>query len=428
MSEQDERARVLEAAGQALRLVCATLPHLAGLAHVVRVEPDGRVGSAGVFPSGRLLVNPSWFLGLAPREAAFVIAHELLHLALRTHQRAGEDEAQRFNAAHDYIINDMLEDEIGIEPPGGGLRRPGARYLSAESIAAQLGADDAAGSFEDDIASPLGLALRDALRRQVGADHDAIAAHGSDVLSSELERRWFPDQPTVDLEAAVRQVERVAAQAVSLEQLQERAREAAETVLDQVYEPGDGARSGPSSAYASALKTMYRPPWEMALHRWLDAVSPGARTYTRASRRGAERLDVVLPGRLREGWTLSIVLDTSGSMGRAIGRALGVIASFCEAAGVQDVRVVQCDERVMSDEVVAVDNLARYEIRGFGGSDMSPALWRLAADAEVEAAIVITDGDIGYPESPMPYPVLWVLTQDADWFEPPYGQVIDLTP
>jgi predicted metal-dependent peptidase len=68
---------------------------------------------------------------------------------------------------------------------------------------------------------------------------------------------------------------------------------------------------------------MYRPPWQIALHRWMDAVTPGERTYTRASRRGADRTDVVLPGRLRAGWSLSIVLDTSGSMSSHLARALG---------------------------------------------------------------------------------------------------------
>jgi hypothetical protein len=59
---------------------------------------------------------------------------------------------------------------------------------------------------------------------------------------------------------------------------------------------------------------------------------------------------------------------------------------------------------------------------------MSPALWHLAADPEVEAVIVITDGDIAYPDEAMPYAVLWVLTAADESFEPPYGQVISLAP
>jgi predicted metal-dependent peptidase len=143
-------------------------------------------------------------------------------------------------------------------------------------------------------------------------------------------------------------------------------------------------------------------------------------------RRGADRTDVALPGRLRQGWTLSIVLDTSGSMSNQIGRALGAIASFCEGVGVQEVRVVQCDEAVTGDEIIAVERLEHYAIRGYGGSDMSPALRHLASDPEVEAAIVITDGDIHYPNEAMPYAVLWVLTAADPAFKPSYGQVIDL--
>lgn len=429
MTDDATQTKLSGAAARALRLVCATLPHLAGLANQVRVVPDVRVETAGVFPSGRLLVNPAWFLKLGPREGAFVMAHELLHLALRTHQRAAGTDDEQFNAAHDFIINDILEQAFGIQPPGGGLRQLGARHRSAESLVAELGAGRAPGPFEDEAPSALGAALREALRQRAGApDADTLRHQGSDVLPSDLERKWFPDQPATSLEIATRQVERAAAQAVSLEQVQARARAAAADVSRATAWVQPGGASGDTSAYVEALRTLYRPPWEIALHRWLDAVSSGARTYTRASRRGADRTDVVLPGRLREGWTLSIVLDTSGSMTDELGRALGVIGSFCEGAGVESVRVIQCDVEVTRDEVVTPAELERYTIDGFGGSDMSPALLHLAADPEVEAAIVISDGAIDYPETPMPYAVLWVLTEDADWFEPSYGQVIALTP
>lgn len=57
---------------------------------------------------------------------------------------------------------------------------------------------------------------------------------------------------------------------------------------------------------------------------------------------------------------------------------------------------------------------------------MSPAMWHLARDPEVEAAIVLTDGDIDYPNRPMPYEVLWVLTRQNRYFKPNYAQVIIL--
>src|SRR5262249_13594273 len=141
----------------------------------------------------------------------------------------------------------------------------------------------------------------------------------------------------------------------------------------------------------SALRGRYRPPWELALQRWLESVAPGERTYARPSRRGADRTDVVLPGRKREGWTLHIVLDTSGSMVEELPRALGAIADFCEALGVEQIRLIQCDTAVGRDEVLAPAEVSRWQVTGFGGSDLRPAMLRLAEDTEVAAAVVLTD-------------------------------------
>ena len=157
-----------------------------------------------------------------------------------------------------------------------------------------------------------------------------------------------------------------------------------------------------------AIHTAYQPPWQLALQRWMDAVAPAGRSYAKASRRGAERDDdVVLCGRLREGWTLHIVLDTSGSMEQTLPKVLGTIASFCDGAGVSEVHILQCDVEVTRDEWLEPAQLAEYNIAGFGGSDMSPGLLRLAEDHEVGAVLVLTDGYISYPSAEPPYSVLW---------------------
>ena len=95
--------------------------------------------------------------------------------------------------------------------------------------------------------------------------------------------------------------------------------------------------------------------------------------------------------------------------------------------GVDEVRLLQCDADVAADERLHPAELASYRIRGFGGSDLSPALRRLADDGEVQAAVVITDGDIEYPREPMPYQVLWVLAAGgSSGFAPPYGKVVPM--
>jgi predicted metal-dependent peptidase len=135
----------------------------------------------------------------------------------------------------------------------------------------------------------------------------------------------------------------------------------------------------------------------------------------------------VLPGRKRTSWMLNVVLDTSGSMSEEIPRALGAIADFCDAAAVDDIRLVQCDTQVTSDEVLTPSALAAYAVSGYGGSDLTPAMLALADDPRVTAAIVITDGDVTYPAEPMPYAVLWILPpHSTGGFAPPYGRVVTM--
>jgi predicted metal-dependent peptidase len=165
----------------------------------------------------------------------------------------------------------------------------------------------------------------------------------------------------------------------------------------------------------------------------MDAVAPAGRTYARASLRGAERDDgVVLCGRRREGWTLHIVLDTSGSMKDTLPKVLGTIASFCDGAGVADVHILQCDVEVTRDDWLEPVRLAEFHIAGFGRSDMSPGLHRLAEDPEVEAVLILTDGYISYPATEPPYSVLWALFQSGDGchtgFQPPFGEIIFVDP
>jgi predicted metal-dependent peptidase len=123
---------------------------------------------------------------------------------------------------------------------------------------------------------------------------------------------------------------------------------------------------------------------------------------------------------------LNVILDTSGSMSDELPFALGAIADFCEATGVDEVRVVQCDTAVTSDEMLSPAELAEYEMRGYGGSDLTPALTALAEDPRVMAVIVITDGDIGYPQEPVPFAVLWAVPGESTTFSPPYGRVISM--
>jgi predicted metal-dependent peptidase len=234
------------------------------------------------------------------------------------------------------------------------------------------------------------------------------------VLDDQLEREWFPDEAPHEQQALTAAVREAVADALGLGRM-----------MDALRHAGRGADRGTAKQLVTALRGLYRSPWETVLQRWLESVAPGPRTFVRPSRRGAERTDVVLPGRNREGWILNVVLDTSGSMADAIPRALGALADFCDAVGVDQVRLVQCDTAVTADQFLLPAEVAHHEIAGYGGSDLGPAMRYLAEDPDVRAVVVLTDGDIAYPAEAMPYDVLWVLpAHGAVRFHPPYGGVL----
>lgn len=413
----EAHARAQQYALEALDLVSLALPHLSGLARKVQVYADTRVATAGIFQSGRLLVNPAWFVKQKREDAVFVMAHELLHLALRTHNRTQGTDHEHFNIAHDYIINDMLAQSLGRPVPEGGLVLAEARTLSAEHIVRMIQTGKDPGNYSNSpTANPMADALRKAGLARPGEVRD------SDVLTDEQERKWFSGVTKHDQRVRREQITQAAARAASLDKLR-----AAVERVSQKQHGGSDLQIGDEMSLETALRGMYAPPWQSALQRWMEATAPGPRSFARPSRRGADRTDLVLAGRKREGWTLNIVLDTSGSMSGEFPVILGAIASFCESMNVSDVRIVQCDVDVSSDEVVDIDQLNRFYIAGYGGSDMSPAMHRLAEDPEVEAVLVLTDGYIDYPPDPMPYAVLWVIA-GGESFSAPYGQVIYLTP
>ncbi len=370
-SEKETLARI----SKGLRMVTVPLPHLIGLANAVDVYIDDRIPSMGVFASGRMVANRGFVARLNDSELVFVLAHELLHLALRTHDRSKGSGRLEFNYAHDYIINDILRVELGFTSiPAGGLDMPGAREKSAEQIVLEF----RKGAAQMQSQSRVWEGKAVGAVRVFGAKHQrtgkpsegegepADGELAGDVLGETIESEWFPESAEDQAERAAK-IGELAAKSLALAKAM-----AAMRVR--------GTDSGATRQVITAIRGYYRTPWESALQKWMESVSPGERTFLRPSRRSAERPDIVLPGRKRDSWMLNILLDTSGSMTDDIPRVLGAIAVACDAMGIDHIRLIQCDAEIKSDETLSPDELAQYEVSGFGGSELSPAMLTLADD------------------------------------------------
>ncbi len=348
---------------EALSWFISSYPLLGGIAAGITLVADAEIARAhGIqiaavnAEAGEIYLNPLY--QLEADEWRFVLAHEMLHAALRHGDRCGPRDPYLFNVACDYVINGWLREmQIGTMPEGLLYDRELAG-LSAEEV-------------YDRIAGDLRRMRRLATLRGKGA---------GDVLGAPL----GPPGDYVDLDGFYR---RGLAQGLDLHQRQERG-----------YLPG---------GLVEEIRALSHPPlpWDARLARWFDEFVPRpepVRSYARPSRRQASTPDIPRAGRSFPPeeiarCTFGVVLDTSGSMDRVLlGKALGAIASYAEARDVPAARVVFCDSAPHDAGYLPVTEIAgRVRVHGRGGTVLQPGIDLLhrADDFPPGAPVlVITDG------------------------------------
>ncbi|QGV77700.1 DUF2201 family putative metallopeptidase [Streptomyces ficellus] len=349
---------------RALSWFISSYPLLGGIASGIKLVADAELTRAnGIAIAavdatlGEIYVNP--LRRLEDDEWRFVLAHEMLHAALRHGDRRGARDPYLFNVAADYVVNGWLV-EMGVGTmPEGLLYDPELKDLSAEEV-------------YDRIVTDARRMRRMATLRGKGT---------GDILGEPLGGR-----PTDHVD------------------------------LDEFYRRGlvqgfdlhvSGERGLLPAGLVQAIRALSHPPvpWDARLARWFDEYVPrpeAVRSFARPARRQASTPDIPRAGRYfppeeTARCTFGVVLDTSGSMSaRLLGKALGAIASYAQARDVPAARVVFCDAAAHDAGYLPPTEIAgRVRVRGRGGTVLQPGvdLLQRAADFPPTAPVlVITDG------------------------------------
>ncbi|MFJ1563868.1 vWA domain-containing protein [Streptomyces erythrochromogenes] len=350
---------------RALNWFVSSYPLLGGLAAGLTVVADAELARAQDIAvaavsatAGEIYINP--LRTFADDEWRFILAHEMLHAALRHGERRGGRDPYLHNVAADYVVNDWLvEMRIGSMPEGL-LHDPALRGLSVEEV-------------YDRIATDLRRMRRLATLRGKGA---------GDILGEPLAHG--AGRPYADLDEFYR---RGLVQGFDLH-------------------VRDGRGLLPAGLVQEIRALAHPPvPWDARLARWFDEYVPrpeAVRSYARPARRQASTPDIPRAGRYfppeeTARCTFGVVLDTSGSMNAALlGKALGAIASYAEARDVPAARVVFCDAAPYDAGYVPPTEIAgRVRVRGRGGTVLQPGIDLLQRAEDFPPAaplLVITDG------------------------------------
>ena len=308
---------------------------------------------------GELYLNPT--AAFSYEEWKFVLAHEYLHAGLMHHARCSGRDHYLWNVACDFVINGWLHElQVGVMPADGLLYDAELKGLSAESI--------------------YDLLLSD--MKKYAKLNTLRGYHKGDIMST--------SPGTIK-------------DGVSLDDF---CRSAMQQGLE--YHVSTGRELIPAGLIEEIRALSMPPiPWDVALAKWFDSYFTPLekhRTYCRPSRRQASTPDIPRPSYHyadipTDSRTFGVVIDTSGSMDtKAIGKALGSIASYSIAHDVPFARVVFCDAAAYDIGYVSPEDIAgRVCIKGRGGTVLQPGINALESAKDFPAdgpILIITDGEI----------------------------------
>ena len=291
-------------------------------------------------------------------EYRFIMAHELLHVGLRHQDRCRGRDPYLWNVACDFVINGWLLDmEVGNMPSVGMLYDAEFKGLSVEEVYTRVTAD---------------------LRR-----YRKLATLRGVGLGDMLEKRT-PGAVT-DLDTFCR-----------------------EALMQGLLYHQERQRGTLPAGLIEEIHALAQPPipWDVELARWFDsffAPLEKKRSYVRPSRRQSATPDIARPSHVvqpdqEDARTFGVVLDTSGSMDRALlAKALGAIASYAISRDVPLVRVIFCDAAAYDEGYMSPEDIAwRVRVKGRGGTILQPGI-NLLENAEDFPSkgplLIITDGD-----------------------------------
>lgn len=387
-AKRQERSRAVDMTKVSFRLSQAKAalmieqPFYSTLLARLELIPDHAVSTMKV--NGKCIrYSPLMVSEMSLPETKFVLCHEVLHPVLQHTTRRGGRDHKKWNAAGDFVINNILVAEgIGEMPKEHpGLHNP----LLVEAGKTTEGVYNLLPDGDDDGGSG-------------GGGNDPGWGDGEGDLE---------DNPGSEAEQAQDEAEtKVAvAQAAQAARARGRLSAAMERLVQEVLQP--------------------KVDWQAVLWRFASERVRVDTSYARPNKRALEVFDLVLPSRSGErlGGIVAAV-DCSGSVSEeALSQVGAELKAIQQTLRPAQIDVIYWDAAVKRHDIFGPEEEIVLHPVGGGGTVFSPVT-EFVADHDITPVcmVVLTDlcisaGDFGNPPD---YPVLWVST-DRD--AAPWGEV-----
>ncbi len=425
--------------------ICSGDRVLCGILLSLRLEEARGLGTLGVTKDGRLYADPEAVKrftlgGRRLEELVRVLIHEALHVLFLHPQRCEKlTNKQLCNIAADAIVEAVIE--AGLRGDPSLARLLGIFTESGTRLAPRHGSQ-----------YYRGLEGLQKILESCGIAWDLVPEMTLEEIYDRLEKCARSKSVNVKIE----ELELIDAHPWSREMQvvvkpsggggRERLEEIAKLAAKMAEEgnKGGGPRGlagklpgmapGEWERVLEELGFRARIDWRQILHRLLERYVPLDYTWRNPSRR-TWSLGVYLPGPLKRGWKLAVILDTSGSISEEEYRDfLAALYQLLQDRPVESIVLVEGDAAIQKIRVFtdppppAAIEWARRR-RGYGGTNFAAVLDKLLSKhPDIDLVIYFTDGFGRYPSKPPSVPIIWVISKEGvkprDRYWPPFGHVV----
>ena len=345
----------------------------------VKEDADGILPQPTMGTDGRRMIYNIEFIDkLSESEVEGVLCHEVLHVANLHHTRQGDRNPKLWNMAADYVIN-LTIIEARMHLPKGALINTNYEGKSVEQVYNELYRETNGGENIPQY-------------NNFGAILNFPGEGGSKPTPAQIKRH----------EANIKTI---VGQAIAI------AKKRGEI-------PGNLVRN---------FEKMYKPKldWRDLLRQFFTTVSKNDYTFQRPNKRFTQ---FYMPSlKSTTVGELAFIVDTSGSIGqREFDMVYAEIENGLNTFPGIEILLYGVDTKVASKQRVVSGDI-NIKLKGGGGTDFRPAFDDILKSGEIPiGAVYFTDGHCdSFPDAPE-FPVMWLLTEENESFEPPFGQVVDM--
>lgn len=341
-----------------------------------------------------LMYNPTFLASLQRPEQVGVVAHEILHCALKHVYRRGSRDPELWNEACDYVVNAILKMH-GMVLPNGILYSKAYEGMTAEQVYSLLLKDRQKACSSAPGGSATGSGQQNAPTGKESQQRGTQTGSAGQGKSAQLPTGNFVDAPAEGEQNG------------GLSELDW------ELAVEQAARACSGAGHMPGGLELSIKNARIpRIDWISETRDFITYSVPTDFSFSRPNRRYIHS-GVYLPGPLKENvGTLAVVIDSSGSTIPFLSKFAAGFQGLLSEARPEKIVLLYCDTAVSFAGEYGPDEMPELRPVGGGGTYFQPAFSYVAEMPEAPLAIIyLTDLDNADVVTEPDIPVLWITPE-----------------